>query len=198
MKMSKAEAGRLGAIKSLEWTHEQKRIRIEKYNLNPTRCGFCKNPLPYEKRFLTYCNHSCCAKKNNIGVRRHGEAPGKCLQCGNLCVGKYCSRKCHREFEWNLKKSEIIELGYISGGDAQHRRVGKRLLSELYGEKCSICSLREWLGKPILLLVDHVNGKHTDGDLKNLRLVCSNCDATLPTYKNRNGGNGRSKRRMPA
>jgi len=31
--------------------------------------------------------------------------------------------------------------------------------------------------------------------LKNLRLVCGNCDMLLPTYKSKNKGNGRHNRR---
>ena len=32
--------------------------------------------------------------------------------------------------------------------------------------------------------------------ISNLRLVCPNCDSQLPTYKNRNKGNGRHSRRV--
>ena len=49
--------------------------------------------------------------------------------------------------------------------------------------KCAICGLPpEWNGQPLVLTLDHINGKHRDDRLENLRWVCPNCDRQLPTY----------------
>ncbi len=61
---------------------------------------------------------------------------------------------------------------------------------------CAICKTAEWLGQPISLILDHVNGNSGDWKIINLRLVCGNCDMQLPTYKGRNKGNGREWRRI--
>jgi 5-methylcytosine-specific restriction endonuclease McrA len=45
------------------------------------------------------------------------------------------------------------------------------------------------------LILDHVDGNADNWELANLRLVCPNCDAQLPTFKSRNRGNGRAYRR---
>ena len=45
------------------------------------------------------------------------------------------------------------------------------------------------------MILDHIDGNADNNNLINLRLVCSNCDSQLPTYKGRNKGNGRFKRR---
>ena len=45
------------------------------------------------------------------------------------------------------------------------------------------------------LVLDHIDGHASNWRLKNLRLVCHNCDAQLPTYKGKNRGNGRHLRR---
>lgn len=61
---------------------------------------------------------------------------------------------------------------------------------------CAICgSPAEWRGQPMPLILDHVNGVNNDNRLENLRLVCSNCDSQLPTYKSKNRQN-KSKRVM--
>ncbi len=65
----------------------------------------------------------------------------------------------------------------------------KRLISEgIFEARCSSCGLVEWLGEPIPLELDHINGKHADNTLTNLRLLCPNCHALTPTYRGKNKG----------
>lgn len=62
--------------------------------------------------------------------------------------------------------------------------------------KCIICNMKPiWLGKPLPFILDHISGDSTDNNRENLRMVCSNCDSQLPTYKAKNKGNGRYARR---
>jgi tRNA G26 N,N-dimethylase Trm1 len=43
------------------------------------------------------------------------------------------------------------------------------------------------------LILDHINGIHSDNQLKNLRIVCPNCNATLPTHCGKNTKNKKEK-----
>lgn len=62
-----------------------------------------------------------------------------------------------------------------------------RLIREgILEEKCADCGLVEWLGKPIPLEMDHVNGRSDDNRLENLRLLCPNCHVFTDTYRGRN------------
>jgi hypothetical protein len=45
-----------------------------------------------------------------------------------------------------------------------------------------------WLGKPLVLILDHINGKHNDHRLVNLRLLCPNCNSQQPTFAGKNKG----------
>jgi len=63
-----------------------------------------------------------------------------------------------------------------------------------FGAKCSICGGSNWQGWEMPLLVDHKDGKASNGNLDNFRLVCPNCDAQLPTYKGRNKGKSTRRR----
>ena len=60
----------------------------------------------------------------------------------------------------------------------------RRLLSEgLKEPRCELCGQGElWHGRKLALILDHVNGIPDDHRLENLRIVCPNCAATLPTH----------------
>ena len=54
--------------------------------------------------------------------------------------------------------------------------------------ECAICGQAPfWNGSPLVLTLDHKNGKHKDNRKENLRWVCPNCDRQLDTfgYKNK-------------
>lgn len=75
----------------------------------------------------------------------------------------------------------------------EHSKINRyNIKSRLIREKvlenvCAICGLQElWNGKPIVLVLDHINGINDDYRLENLRLVCPNCNSQLPTFAGRN------------
>jgi len=109
---------------------------------------------------------------------------------GRNSYGFYCSNKCQQQYLWDERK-KLIE----QEGECKSSRIVKKYLVEVRTHKCEICGISEWLGTPVLLILDHIDGNSENCALTNLRLICSNCDATLPTYKCRNKGNGRHARR---
>ena len=59
----------------------------------------------------------------------------------------------------------------------------RRLLKEgLKKNKCEVCGLERWEGKPLTMILDHINGVNNDNRLENLRMVCPNCNSQLPTH----------------
>ncbi|MFC9912667.1 HNH endonuclease [Streptomyces sp. NPDC127197] len=67
----------------------------------------------------------------------------------------------------------------------------KRAMQELgVEERCALCGIEAlWLGEPLPLEVDHIDGNWRNNRIKNLRLLCPNCHSTTDSYR------GRGKRR---
>lgn len=42
------------------------------------------------------------------------------------------------------------------------------------------------MGQPIPLELDHIDGNHQNNALQNLRLLCPNCHALTPTFRDKN------------
>ena len=51
---------------------------------------------------------------------------------------------------------------------------------------CANCQLAQWLGRPIPLELDHIDGDRDNNQIGNLRVLCPNCHALTPTYRARN------------
>ena len=59
--------------------------------------------------------------------------------------------------------------------------------------KCAICGMsNEWQDKPLVFIIDHIDGHASHNNRENLRCICPNCDSQLNTYKSKNKNGERS------
>jgi len=113
----------------------------------------------------------------------------KCLNCSIEfkphydSYGKYCSNRCQK-----IHQRPLFE-------DLKTDASRKLRLLEQVEYKCFICSISKWNDQKITLELDHIDGKHSNNTLENLRLLCPNCHSQTPTYKAKNKGHGRPNRK---
>lgn len=63
----------------------------------------------------------------------------------------------------------------------------KLIKSGLLNVACEKCGITDkWNGDPLVLILDHKNGKRRDHRLENLRFLCPNCHSQTPTFAGRN------------
>lgn len=77
----------------------------------------------------------------------------------------------------------LVDCNYTTNS----HRIKLRLIDEgLFERKCYNCNLQEWLGNPIPIELDHINGVNHDYRIGNLTILCPNCHALTPTYRAKN------------
>lgn len=104
--------------------------------------------------------------------------------------------KKHNLFKTNqsgkgMKKVGVrkIPLDKILSGDTPYtssHRLKLMLLHEgIFTHECCVCKLSVWNGVPISLELDHIDGKHYNNKLENIRLLCPNCHSQTPTFRSK-------------
>ena len=81
-----------------------------------------------------------------------------------------------------------VENTFCEYSTADQKTLRKKYIQGDYSEyKCSICGQEPmWYGKPLTLILDHINGINNDDRLENLRWVCPNCNQQLETTNGKN------------
>jgi len=154
---------------------------------------FNKSPSQIKRSINNFCTKSCAATFNNkVYHKRKAPKLFKCRNC-NEDIKKpniFCNSACSIEHKLKLTDFRIL------AGEVSSPQTLKSWALRTLPNECSICKIAEWTGKPVPLVLDHVDGHSENNFPSNLRLVCGNCDMLLPTYKNKNNGNGRAARRQ--
>lgn len=92
--------------------------------------------------------------------------------------GKGISKSYNGKNKISLK--EILEGNHPS---YQTFKLKNRILKEgIFENKCDICGINEWIGKPLNCHLHHIDGDRTNHIIHNLRMLCPNCHSQTDTY----------------
>ena len=84
----------------------------------------------------------------------------------------------HTGMAWNKEN-------YSKPSSKSHRLTLRAFLLREYGYICWNCKNSEWMGQQIPLEMDHIDGNNSNNELSNLRILCCNCHAQTPTFRNK-------------
>jgi predicted RNA-binding Zn-ribbon protein involved in translation (DUF1610 family) len=92
----------------------------------------------------------------------------------------------------SIAKYGLDEILVENSSYANISMLKKRIVkANLLEYKCAKCgNTGEWNGKPLVLQLDHIDGKHNNHSINNLRFLCPNCHSQTDTYAGKNAKYG--------
>lgn len=162
-------------------------------------CELCKNKHNGTYASGRFCSSKCAKsfstsknrKEINLKVSKKLKGPGKkCKTCG---TGFRPLRDGHGGINCIKCKGNSRKTSFhlLKTDKAKKLRLIKRRT-----HRCEMCKNDKHMGFPIPLELDHIDGDSSNSSITNLRLLCPNCHTFTPTYKAKNKGNVKGKRKL--
>jgi hypothetical protein len=178
--------------KNCQSLNRQKRVEVN--------CLFCNNKIlkiPAHIKINKTGTFFCDIKCRNLYINKYrnlfqGTKVIQCCKCGdNVIVDKRASKiKCDKCRHPIGKKNKTDYYKVIKGEEATTSYTALRqflLKKGIKENKCEICGITEWQGRPICIQLHHKDGNRKNNLLKNLGMACPNCHSQTETWgRNKN------------
>ena len=178
--------------------------KLEEYYRNPNLCKYCGKIIEpavtkngrinvYDAKRQKFCDYSCAASYNNAiryvnPKKKIKYPPHNCEnpECKNITKNpRFCSSKCGGKFK-ALEKIQRFLKGELKDNTVRDKTIRDYLI-EKQGGVCNICkNPPTWNSKPIVFIVDHVDGNYENNSPDNLRAICPNCNSQTDSFGGRN------------
>ena len=116
----------------------------------------------------------------------------ECKYCGKQFETKkptaiFCSNECSASQNHKDAYDDFLENSEkYCRGNYTPKNFKKEFLDE-QGGLCAICKCEpEHNGKPLVFVLDHIDGDASNTKRNNLRMIWPNCDSQLDTFKSKN------------
>lgn len=141
----------------------------------------------FQEIIANSCSYAECCRKLGYSDKGHygpDQIKKRCSEL-NISTDHFSTTKAAHA---NTTKYTLEEILIENSTYANIARLKTRLIKEGKLEyKCAICgNIGEWNDQPLTLTLDHINGKHLDHRIENLRFLCPNCHSQTPTFSGKN------------
>jgi hypothetical protein len=178
----------------------QKCFRNKTITKKQTNCLQCGCEIHAVTKKQKFCSHSCAAIYNNKGVVKNGKPLDKiyCLYCKKYFKPtshetKYCSKKCSSKHRTEKGIDEFLK-GTLTDKRVRRRYIRNYIIKRQNGT-CAICKGKPFHnGKPLVFVIDHIDGIFTNNNSDNIRAICPNCNSQTDTFAGKNVGRNKTKR----
>ena len=186
---------RYGIYKVIEETTNRTKQQEKLYKV---QCLVCGEILERTSFLIKKCPQKCTHHQIRTNKARRNKTCSICgehisrLNESGLC--QQCSVKKRQDEKIQIWK-ETGKTG-LTNEASKVPNVIREYILEKQNHKCAICdNLDIHNGKPLVFVLDHIDGNAANNHEENLRFICPNCDSQLPTYKSKNKNSARKFRR---
>lgn len=165
-------------------------VNGESYSVLSERFGITKSTIWYhaKRAGLLHHPHKAVYDWNAIRAFYETHTRAECKAAFGFSSGAWSDAiKCGR-LKQKPRYRESVRTLLSANARVSRGSVKRRLIQEgVLAERCKECGGgTSWNGKPIVLVLDHVNGINNDYREENLRLLCPNCNSQTDTFSGRN------------
>lgn len=165
---------------------------MEKYNCGKCGTSFERPIKGYKKKF---CSRKCA------NSRQFSDEINEKRAASNRKAWKQMAPEILEKRKKNMhliteKRMQTYQDNFMAAdfNTLQSGTKRRRVMLEQSG-CCLHCDINEWLGQPITLELDHIDGNNKNETRENLRFLCPNCHALTPTWRGRNNTRDKKSRR---
>jgi 5-methylcytosine-specific restriction endonuclease McrA len=131
-----------------------------------------------------FCSRSCANKRTHSEEtkKKIAASSGGTLESSKLKSIANKVKWADPEYRGRVTQAKIKQAEAVGWDNLKWGGKRNWVLRDQSGA-CARCGANEWLGEPLSLEVDHIDGDHKNELRENLIALCPNCHSITPTWR---------------